>query len=95
MDVTRLDPLELRACMRLAFDVVVAHRVVRGLPLDVQHVTRLRETLESRVVDALAATDASAMPSSWSWEQAAAGLAMQVALAMVEAQKGEAGPAGP
>ena len=95
MDVTRLDPVVLRKCMRLAFDVVIAHRVVRGLPLDVQHATRLRETLEARVVDALSETDASAMPPTWSWEKAAEALAMQVALALVEAQKCEAGPARP
>jgi hypothetical protein len=95
LDVTRLDPVLLRKCMRLAFDVVMAHRVVRGMPLDVQHITRLREALEQRVVDALAETDDTSMPSSWSWEKAAEALAMQVALALVEAQKGEAGSAGP
>ena len=71
MNVSRLNPEELRASMRLALDVVTAHRVARGLSLDLERMTAIRGLLEERVTQALEATDESTMPLNWSWQQAA------------------------
>lgn len=84
-----IDPVELRKRMRLAFDVVMAHRIARGLSLDRDRITRLRDVIESRVVMALEETDASQMPEGWSWQEAAEKVALQVALAIVHEQKNE------
>lgn len=84
-----IDPVELRRRMRLAIDVVMAHRIARGLSLDRDRVTRIRDALESRVVLALEETDASQMPDGWSWQEAAEKVALQVALAIVHEQKSE------
>lgn len=89
MDVTNLDVAELRRRMRLASDVVIAHRIARGLSLDRERVTRLRDVMEERVVRALEETDASQMPEGWSWERAVESLSIQVALAIVQEQKTE------
>ena len=84
-----IDPIELRKCMRLAIDVVLAHRIARGLSLDRERITFLRDVIESRVVMALQETDASEMPAEWAWQQAAERIALQIALAIVREQKHE------
>jgi hypothetical protein len=89
LNVDRLNAEELRASMRLALDVVTAHRIARGLSLDLERMTAIRGLLEERVTQALEATDESAMPLNWSWQQAAAHLSMQIALAIVHEQKNE------
>ena len=89
MDVSRIDPNELRATMRLALDVVMAHRIARGLSLDVERVTAVRGHLEERLLLALEETDESAMPPEWSWKRAAEGIAVQIALGMIQEQKDE------
>lgn len=84
-----IDPVELRKRMRLALDVVMAHRIARGLSLDRDRITRLRDVIESRVILALEETDALQMPEGWSWQEAAEKVALQVALAIVHEQKNE------
>lgn len=89
MNVDRLNAEELRGSMRLALDVVTAHRIVRGLSLDLERMTAIRGLMEERVTQALEATDESAVPLNWSWQQAAEHLSMQIALAIVHEQKNE------
>lgn len=95
MNVDRLNPEELRASMRLALDVIMAHRIARGLSLDRERVTAIRGLLEERVTRALEETDESAMPLSWSWQQAAGSISMAIALAIVQQQKNEPPSASP
>lgn len=73
--------------MRLALDVIMAHRITRGLSLDRERVTAIRGLLEERVTRALEETDESAMPLSWSWQLAAGSISMAIALAIVQEQK--------
>lgn len=89
MNIDRLNPDELRASMRLALDVIMAHRIARGLSLDRERVTAIRGRLEERVTQALEQTNASTMPSSWSWQKAAESISMAIALAIVQEQKNE------
>ena len=89
MDIRGIDPKELGACMRLALDIVMAHRIARGLTLERGRITAIREVLEERVLLALQETDESAMPLNWSWQQAAEQLSTQIALAIVHEQKNE------
>lgn len=89
MDLNRINPDELRASMRLALDVVMAHRIARGLSLERERVTALRGLIEERVLLALEETDESAMPPGWSWQQAAQTISVQIALAVVQEQKNE------
>ncbi len=84
-----IDIHELRQRMRLALDIVMAHRVTKGLSLDRAKVTGIRETMESRVLQALEHVDQEAMPEDWSWKSAAESLAVQVALEIVQSQKNE------
>jgi hypothetical protein len=84
-----IDPVELCKRMHLAFGVVMAHRIARGLSLDRDRITRLRDVIESRVIMALEETDASQMPDGWSWQEAAEKIALQVALAIVQEQNNE------
>lgn len=95
MDVSRIDPGELRASMRLALDVVMAHRIARGLSLDRERVTAVRGLLEERVLLALEETDESKMPLNWSWQQAAESISMAIALTIVNEQKNEPPTANP
>jgi hypothetical protein len=90
----RIDPIELRKRMRLALDIITAHRVAKGLSLDPAKVTALRDTLEQRVVLALEETQAERMPQEWSWQKAAEEVSVLVALAIVNEQKNEP-PAAP
>ena len=89
MDVTRIDPRELRKRMRLAQDIVVAHRVAKGLKLDQARLTASRDELEQRVLHALQDTDGSQMPDGWSWQLAVETLSVQIALSLVQEQKNE------
>lgn len=92
MDLSRIDPTELRASMRLALDVVMAHRIARGLSLDKERITTMRSLLEERVLRALEETDESAMPLDWSWRQAAEKISLQIAMAIIHEQKKEPPP---
>lgn len=85
----RIDPIELRKRMRLALDIIMAHRVAKGLSLDPAKVTALRDTLEQRVLFALEETQAERMPQGWSWQKAAEEVSVLVALAIVNEQKNE------
>ncbi len=84
-----IDIHELRQGMRLALDIVMAHRITKGLSLDRAKVTGIRETMESRVLQALEHVDQETMPADWSWQAAAESLAIQVALEIVQSQKNE------
>lgn len=84
-----IDPIELRKSMRLALDIIMAHRIAKGLSLDPAKVTALRDTLEQRVVLALEQTDFGRMPHTWSWHKAAEEVSVLVALAIVHEQKNE------
>ena len=95
MNVSNIDPTELRSTMRLALDVVMAHRIARGLSLDRERVTAVRGLLEERVLLALEETDESTMPLNWSWQQAAQSISMAIALAIVNEQKNEPPTANP
>ena len=90
----RIDPTELRKSMRLALDIIMAHRVAKGLSLDPAKVTALRDTLEQRVLLALEETEIARMPPRWSWQKAAEEVSVLVALAIVNEQKYEP-PAAP
>lgn len=87
MDLDDIDPAELRTCMLLALDFIVAHRVARDHAYDLARVTAARDTLEQRVLLALTETDVSEMPEGWSWKHAAHEIAVRVALAIVEEDK--------
>lgn len=95
MDITVIDPGELRRRMHLALDVVMAHRIARGLSLELERVTAIRGLLEERVLMALEETDQTAMPASWSWQRAAESISMAIALAIVQEQKNEPPSANP
>ncbi|WP_288253338.1 hypothetical protein [uncultured Hydrogenophaga sp.] len=81
--------------MRLALDVVMAHRIARGLSLDRERVTAVRGLIEERVLLALEETDESTMPPGWSWQGAAQSISMAIALAIVQEQKSEPPSAEP
>ena len=84
-----VDPIELRKRMRLALDIIMAHRVAKGLSLDPARVTALRDTLEQRVLLALEETDVARMPQGWSWQKAAEEVSVLVAISIVNEQKNE------
>ncbi|MBX3608975.1 MAG: hypothetical protein KF871_03690 [Hydrogenophaga sp.] len=89
MDIDGIDVSELRKHLRLANDLVLAHRIAKGLSLDRERVTWARETIEERVMFALSEVDTACMPEGWSWQKAAETIAVQVALAIVHEQKNE------
>ncbi|MGC4395655.1 hypothetical protein [Hydrogenophaga crocea] len=89
MDVTSIDVGELRSRLRLANDVVLAHRIAKGLSLERERLTWAREIIEERVLLALEAVDIECMPRDWSWQQAAETISVQIALAIVQEQKNE------
>lgn len=89
VNTDHIDIRELRQCMRLALDIVMAHRIAKGLSLDRAKVTDIRDKMESTVLLALDQVDQDAMPESWSWQAAAEPLAIQVALEIVRDQKQE------
>ena len=89
MNPNEIDPVELRRSMRFALDLVTAHRIGKGLTLDLEQATAIRETLEERVTLALAEVDAGAMPPNWSWQKAAEKISVEIALQIIHEQKHE------
>lgn len=89
MNPNEIDPGELRRSMRFALDLVTAHRIAKGLKLDLERATAIRETLEERVTLTLAEVDAGSMPSTWSWQKAAETLSVEIALQIIREQKNE------
>ena len=84
MDPVDIDPADLRTCMLLAMDFIVAHRVSRDHRYDLARVTASRDLLEQRVLHALKETDETKMPKDWSWKRAAHTIAINVAMSIVE-----------
>lgn len=89
MDLNEVDPRELQRAVRFALDLVAAHRIAKGLVIDQERVTALRESLEERLVAAFSEIDIGAMPSSWSWQKAAETLSIEIALQLIREQKHE------
>lgn len=63
-DLNEVDPRELQRSVRFALDLVAAHRIAKGLVIDQERVTALRESLEERLVAAFSEIDIGPMP--WS-----------------------------
>lgn len=89
MKLTDLDPVLLRKSMRFALDLVTAHRIAKGLTLDQERMTAMRETLEERLVLALTEVDSGSLPLSWSWQKAAESISVEIALQIIREQKTE------
>jgi hypothetical protein len=89
MDLNEVDPRELQRSVRFALDLVAAHRIAKGLVIDQERVTALRESLEERLVAAFSEIDIGAMPASWSWQKAAETLSIEIALQLIREQKHE------
>lgn len=89
MKMSEIDPVALRKCMRFALDLVAAHRFAKGLKLDRERLTAVREILEERVVLALTEVDPGSMPSTWSWQKAAEIISTEIALQIIREQKNE------
>ena len=87
MDLDEIDIAELRRCMLLALDFIVAHRVAWDHTYDLASITAARDVLEQRVLLALTDTDITEMPDGWSWRHAAHEISIRVALAIVEEEK--------
>lgn len=80
MNVDLIDSLILRERLQLGVDVLLAHRVATGEPLQADQVSRARELIESRVRAGLWQVDEALMPFNWSWEQAAERLSFEIAM---------------
>lgn len=89
MDLNEVDPRALQRSVRFALDLVTAHRIAKGLSLDRERVTAMRESLEERLAAAFSEIDIGAMPSTWSWEKAAETLSVEIALQIIREQKHE------
>lgn len=89
MDLNEVDPRELQRSVRFALDLVAAHRIAKGLVIDQERVTALRESLEERLVAAFSEIDSGPMPWSWSWQKAAQTLSIEIALQLIREQKHE------
>ena len=89
MDLNEVDPRELQRSVRFALDLVAAHRIAKGLEIDQERVTALRESLEERLVAAFSEIDIGAMLLSWSWQKAAETLSIEIALQLIREQKHE------
>lgn len=89
MELSDVDPLLIRRSMRLALDLLKAHRIAKGLSLDVGGVTAARESLEERLEAAFHKIDPNAMPSTWSSQKAAEILSVQAALQIIREQKSD------
>lgn len=89
MDLNEVDPRELQKSVRFALDLVTAHRIAKGLVIDQERVTAVREALEERLAAAFVEFDISAMPPSWSWQKAAETLSIEIALQLIREQKHE------
>lgn len=82
MNVELIDSVVLRERLRLGVDVVRAHRVAAGQPLQAAQIERVRELIETRVRLALSHMDENQLPFNWSWEQAAERLSFEMAMAI-------------
>lgn len=91
MDIDSLGMSALRRHLWLANEVVLAHRIAKGLSLDRERVTWAREVIEERVLLALVEIDSACMPEGWSWQKMAETIALQVALEIVHEHKYEPG----
>jgi len=89
MQQSDLDSAQLRKSMQYALDLVAAHRIAKGLTIDQERMTSMREILEERVLLAMAKVDQGSMPSTWSWQKAAESIATQIAMAIIQEQKHE------
>lgn len=89
MDLSELDPRDLQRSVRFALDLVTAHRIAKGLVIDQERVTAMRESLEERLAAAFSEFDIGAMPTSWSWQKAAETLSIEIALQLIREQKNE------
>lgn len=69
--------------MHTASGLVVAHRIAKGLTLDVERMTAIREAMEDRLVLAFAEVDLDSISSSWSLEKAAETLSVEIALQII------------
>ena len=83
MSQNDIDPVVLRRSMRRALDLVAAHRIAKGMTLDVERMTAIREALEDRLTLAFAEVDLDSMSSSWSLEKAAEILSVEIALQII------------
>ena len=89
MSQNDIDPVVLRRSMRCALDLVAAHRIAKGLTLDVERMTAIREALEDRLTLAFAEVDLDSMSSSWSLEKAAETLSVEIALQIIHERQDE------
>lgn len=89
MDLSEVDPRALQRSVRFALDLVAAHRIAKGLVLDQERVTAMREALEERLAAAFSEIDVGAMPSCWSWQKAAETLSVEIALQLIREQRHE------
>ena len=89
MNLSEIDPVLLGKSMRFALDLVAAHRIAKGLTLDQERATAIRETLEERVILALTEVDLDQMPVNWSWQKAAETISVEIALQIIREQKHE------
>ena len=89
MKLSETDPILLAKSMRFALDLVAAHRIAKGLKLDQQRATAIRDTLEDRLILALNELDWDAMPPGWSWQRAAERISVEIALQIIREQKHE------
>lgn len=84
MTLDEIDIGELRKCMLLGLDFIIAQHVAHSGSYDLARVTAARDTLEQRVLLALIETDTSEMPKGWSWKHAAHEISVRVSLSIVE-----------
>lgn len=77
----------LRQCLQPALDTVVAHRVAKGLVLNLAQVTKARDRLEQSVLLALEETNDLKMPEGWSWKLAAENISAEVVSVIVHDQE--------
>jgi hypothetical protein len=89
MDLNEVDPRELQRSVRFALDLVTAHRIAKGLVINQERMTAMREALEERLEAAFSEFDIGAMPTSWSWQKAAETLSVEIALQLIREQKNE------
>ncbi|WP_300658126.1 hypothetical protein [Hydrogenophaga sp.] len=89
MDLREVDPRELQRSVRFALDLVTAHRIAKGLVINQERVTAMREALEEGLAAAFSEFDIGAMPTSWSWQKAAETLSVEIALQLIREQKNE------
>jgi len=47
MQQSEIDPILLGKSLRFALDLVAAHRIAKGLTLDLERTTAIRETMKS------------------------------------------------